>query len=163
MKVPPGAEADNQTMHSQSSDGDVLPGEERLHARLQQELIETLLRSHDHWGLVVQIEADLDHSEADEARHVLIRSIQAAPGRYSCEFVELSPRGGLPLETGFFTLVPPDEERSRASVMVLAKAAAAVGSPSLRPLVDGQFDALAHCWGWGSAHSGAAEEAFDCP
>jgi hypothetical protein len=72
----------------------------------------------------------------------MIRSIQAAPGRYSCEFVELST-DGEPLETRMFTLVPPNEERSRASVLILAKTAAAIVSPGVRPLVDGQFDDLA--------------------
>jgi hypothetical protein len=73
----------------------------------------------------------------------MFRSIQAAPGRYSCELVEISPTDGSLLESCFFTLLPPEEERSRASVVVLAKAAALIDSPDVRPLDDGQFDAIA--------------------
>lgn len=120
----------------------MLPGEEMLHDRLQRELIDTLVRSHRSWGLVVQVEARLGHSGSHDGLHGLIRSIQAAPGRYSCEFVELSPTDGSPLENRFFTLVSPEEERSRASILVLAKAAALIASPDVRPLGDGRFDAV---------------------
>lgn len=118
---------------------DVLPGEEALHERLQCKLIAGLLESHRNWGLVVQVEAKLKKSGSTG----MFRSIQAAPGRYSCELIELSPADGSCMESRFFTLVSPEEERSRASVVVLAKAAALIGSPNARPLGDGQFDAVA--------------------
>jgi len=73
----------------------------------------------------------------------MIRSIEAAPGRYSCEFVEFSPADGSPLDSRFFTLVSPEEERARASILILAKATALIESPDVRLLGDGQFDAVA--------------------
>lgn len=121
---------------------DVLPGEEALHERLQRELIDSLLRLHQESGLVVQIEARLSCSGSTADLHGMIRTIQAAPGRYSCEFVELSPHDGSSVENRFFTLVPPEEERSRASVLILAKAAALIGSPDVQPLPEGEFDAI---------------------
>lgn len=120
---------------------EVLPGEEGLHERLQWELIDTLARSHRSFGLVVQVEATVSHPGSRDL-HGMMRSIQAAPGRYSCEFVEFSPTDGLPIENRFFTLVPPEEERSEVSILVLAKAAALIGSTDSRPVTDGQFDAV---------------------
>jgi hypothetical protein len=117
----------------------MLPGEEDLHERLQRQLIDGLIQSHQSWGLVVQVKAKLKKSGS----WGMFRSIQAAPGRYSCEMVEISPTDGSYLDGRFFTLVPPEEERSRASVVVLAKAAALIGSPDVRPLRDGQFDEVA--------------------
>lgn len=118
---------------------DVLPGEEALHEHLQRQLIATLIQSHRSWGLVVQVKAKLKESGS----WGLFRSIQAAPGRYSCELVEISPTDGSFLDSRFFTLVPPEEERSRASIIVLAKAAALIDSPNVHPLRDGQFDEVA--------------------
>jgi len=117
---------------------DVLPGEEDLHERLQRQLVDSLIHSHRSGGLVVQVEAKLRESGS----WGMLRSIQAAPGRYSCELVEISADGCC-LDSRFFTLVPPEEGRSRASVVILAKAAALIGSPDVRPLGDGQFDELA--------------------
>ena len=118
---------------------DVLPGEEDLHERLQCQLIDGLTHSHNNCGLVVQVEARL----RETGSWGMLRSIQAAPGRYSCELVEISPTDGSCLDSRFFTLVPPEEGRSRASVVILAKAAALIESPDVRPLGDGQFDELA--------------------
>jgi hypothetical protein len=118
---------------------DVLPGEEGLHERLQRELIDVLADSHRNWGLVVQIEAKV----GEAGSWGMLRSIQAGPGRYSCELIEISPADGSCLDNRFFTLVPPEERPSRASVVVLAKVAALVDSPDVRPLEDGQFDKLA--------------------
>jgi hypothetical protein len=119
---------------------DVLPGEEMLHERLQRDLIDTLARSHRSRGLVVQIEAKLSKEGRGPDLHGMIRSIEAAPGRYSCEFVEFSLADGLPLESWFFTVISPEEERSRAPILVLAKTAALIESPHGQPLGEGQFD-----------------------
>ncbi len=121
------------------SPDDVLPGEEALHERLQRRLIDGLVQSHRSCGLVVQVEAKFDETGS----RGMFRSIQAAPGRYSCELVEISPSATSRLKSLFFTLVSPDEGRSRASVLILAKAAALIGSPDVRYLEDGQFDAVA--------------------
>lgn len=124
-------------------DQDVLPGEEDLHERLQWQLIDSLHRSHQSWGLVVQIEVKIKKASSGDDVHALFRSIEAAPGHYSCELLELCPTDGSAVENRFFTVVPPDERRSRASVVVLAKVAALVGRHDVRPLLGGQFDAIA--------------------
>jgi hypothetical protein len=120
---------------------DLLPGEEALHARLQGKLIETLACSHQALGVVVQIEAKIP-AGSGSAVHGMLRSIQAAPGHYSCEFLEISPESEVPAESRFFTVAPPEEERSCASIILLAKAAALVECEELRSVSDGYFDAV---------------------
>lgn len=125
---------------AKSCQNDLLPGEEEIHARLQSELIEKLACSHRAFGLVVEIEARVGGSESH--LHGMLRSIQAAPGRFSCEFLELRPGSEVPAENRFFTIVPPDEERCRASLLILAKAAALVECDEMHPVSDGRFDAV---------------------
>lgn len=82
--------------HDVSRRPDILPGEEALHGRLQQKLIDILDRSHRDSGFVIQLEGKVGRHGSGTGLHGMIRSIEAAPGRYSCEFVELSGRWPAP-------------------------------------------------------------------
>lgn len=118
---------------------DVLPGEEDLHEQLQRELMDGLARSHQSGGLVIQIEAKLEKGGC----RGMFRSIEAAPGRYSCELLEISPADDSCVENRFFTLVSPEDEPSRASILILAKATALLSSPHVRPVEEDSFEAAA--------------------
>lgn len=119
---------------------DLLPGEERLHETLQAELIEILASHHRTVGQVVHLEARLTNAEA--GLHGYVRSVEAAKGRYSCEFIELHSHSGEVLDCEFFALLPPLEEASEASVLTLAKAAAVAKSRKAKAIAETAFDAV---------------------
>jgi hypothetical protein len=135
---PPGAGA--RLGFDGGGEADLLPGEEQLHEALQAELIEALASHHRWAGRVVNLSASLAKSGAEVQGY--IRSVEASNGRYSCEFIELNEGSGAVLGHEFFALLPPFEEASEASVLILAKAAAVAKDRKATAVPHNVFDEL---------------------
>lgn len=118
---------------------DILPGEEALHERLQDELIAHLegrLRGRE---FVVVLESR--PGKRNHEQHSYLYALQAAPGYFSCELMEVDAQG-TPVEFEFFTLAPAAEQASGASVITLAKAGAVASDRYAVPIERETFDAV---------------------
>lgn len=127
-------------------DSEILPGEEELHTRLQVGLMRVLTDRHKELGMAFKVRGRIKNKGGDATVGVL-RSIEAARiddvSRCSCEFFELEKSDGPLLENRFFTLVPPEDEPARASVILLAKVRTLLEGGRLQLLTDEEFQTVA--------------------